>query len=90
MEKYITTDPDIQPKINSKTNLLLISFILINAILLALAIEFIALYAREKNKSKDNENNTKNNSTTITEELSLWNDREPKKNPYKFHSSNNK
>ena len=77
MEKYITTDPDIQPKTNLKTNLLIVC-ILLNILLLALAIAFIVLYAREKNKTKDKDNNTNNNGTQITEELSLWNDREPK------------
>ena len=77
MEKYITTDPDIQPKTNLKTNLLIVC-ILLNILLLALVIAFIVLYAREKNKTKDKDNNTNNNGTQITEELSLWNDREPK------------
>ena len=76
-KKYITTDADIQPKMNLKTNLIII-FIIIIIILLALAITFIALYAHEKNKTKDKDNNINNNGTVITKELSLWNDREPK------------
>ena len=76
-KKYITTDADIQPKMNLKTNLIII-FIIIIIILLALAITFIALYAHEKNKTKDKDNNINNNGTMITKELSLWNDREPK------------
>ena len=76
-KKYITTDADIQPKMNLKTNLIII-FIIIIIILLALAITFIALYAKEKNKTKDKDNNINNNGTMITKELSLWNDREPK------------
>ena len=76
-KKYITTDADIQPKMNLKTNLIII-FIIIIIILLALAITFIVLYAHEKNKTKDKDNNINNNGTMITKELSLWNDREPK------------
>jgi len=77
MEKYNTTDSYIQPKSNLKT-ILLICSILINIVLLALAITFIVLYAREKNKTKDNDNNTNNDDRMVKEELSLWNDREPK------------
>ena len=85
-KKYITTDADIQPKINLKTNLIII-FIIIIIILLALAITFIALYAHEKNKTKDKDNNINNNGTMITKELSLWNDREPKNTLINFMKS---
>lgn len=77
MEKYNTTDSYIQPKSNLKT-ILLICSILINIVLLALAIVFIVLYAREKNKAKDKDNNINNDDRMVTEELSLWNNREPK------------
>jgi len=70
------TDNYIPPKRSSK--IILIICLLINIILLALAIVFIALYAHEKKKKKDKRNETNNNSTIITNELSLWNDREPK------------
>ena len=74
MKKNITDDY-IPPKRSSK-GILIICF-LINLILLALAIVFIALYAHEKKKKKV-KNNEINNSTIIINELSLWNDREPK------------
>ena len=73
MEKNITDN--ITPKRSSK-RILIICF-LINLILLTLAIVFIALYAHEKKKKKVKTNET-NNSKIIIDELSLWNDREPK------------
>ena len=49
--------------------------LLINLVLLALAIVFIALYAHEKNKKKDDDKNSNNNSTNIEKDpLSLWSD----------------
>ena len=74
MKKNITDD--YIPQKRSSKGILIICF-LINLILLALAIVFIALYAHEKKKKKV-KNNEINNSTIIINELSLWNDREPK------------
>ena len=48
--------------------------LIVNLILLALAVKFIALYDNEKNKEKYSNNNNNNSTREETEPLSLWSD----------------